>query len=82
MEQRDADLKAACLELEAIIENNNILLDSAQEQIESQNPGTNISRLEIENATPVAGLETMKHSLATLQGGLKASDCQYACKDI
>lgn len=80
MEQSNPDLKAACLELETIIEKNKIQLDWAQEVLESQDPGTNISRLEIEKATAVAALETMKHSLAILQGRINTSDFEYACK--
>jgi hypothetical protein len=56
-------------------------LDDLQEQIDESKAGnTTIDRLQIGKAGPVAALETMKHSLAYMKGGLKVSDCQPNCK--
>lgn len=82
MENRGVNLREACTELEELIKKNKNHLDSAQEHLETLDPGTNIPRSDIEKATEVAALESMKHTLATLKGGLKASDCHYACKHL
>jgi hypothetical protein len=81
MEKHNDRLREACSELREIIANNKTHLDDLQEQIdESQKSGSAIDRLQIENASPIAALETRKHSFAYLQGGLKSSDCKPDCK--
>lgn len=80
MEKRQDYLMDACVELEDLIEDNKKQLDAAQEDIEARDPGTTAPRSQIEKASGVAALETLKHNLATLQGGLKPSDCQHNCK--
>jgi hypothetical protein len=82
MEEYNNDrLREACVELREIIANNKAHLDDLQEQIDESKAGnTTIDRLQIGKAGPVAALETMKHSLAYMKGGLKVSDCQPNCK--
>ena len=82
MEEYNNDrLREACAELREIIANNKAHLDDLQEQIDESKAGnTTIDRLQIGKAGPVAALETMKHSLAHMKGGLKVSDCQPNCK--
>lgn len=82
MDKRSAYLNAACAELEEIIKINKSQLDVAKEQLEARGAVTNIPRTEIGKATRLAALETMKHNLATLQAGLKPTDCQYTCKHL
>lgn len=80
MEKLSDQLKSASSELEEIIRKNNTLLDSAQQDLESQDPDVVIPQAQIVIASAVVALERMKHKLATLQGGLKAADCQDTSK--
>lgn len=84
MDKPDKNITEACSELEEIIASNKKQLDAVQEQIEAHDPGPSIPRIQFGKASMAIALETMKQNLATLQGGLKPSDCQhtrmYTCK--
>ena len=66
----------AIIELEEAVQTNRKKLDSLQEELESLDPGTNISRDKIEEAGSAAAIETLRFKVAALHGGLRASDCQ------
>lgn len=77
MDSGEGELQSACRALEKFIGHQKERLDSAQKAIASLDPHVRVSRQHIDKASSVAALESLKHNLATLQGGLEALENHY-----
>jgi hypothetical protein len=82
MAKQNDDLREACSKLRETLAKNQIRLDAIQKELElkSKKPSSTISNLQIQQAGPIAAFETRKQVLASMQEGLKVSDCQPNCK--
>lgn len=77
MEKDEHTLQSVCTRLEEIIGEQEQRLELAQEEVKSVNQDARLPRQEIDKTTTAAALELLKHTLASIQGGLKILKDHY-----